>query len=781
MKKLTVLFFACLISFSSILQAKTADNLSQSALFRIKPDKSLTVNVENFLKNRNSETATVWIHFTDKGFYDKAGFDKVASKIILSEKVKTRRSKENIQGVLFLDIPIKADYIEKIIESGGKLRRESKWLNAASFEIEITKLKSIEQMPFVYKIEPVAFFKRNIPIIPNNSETDDDYIKSSNSLDYGNSYAQVNQINVISAHNKGFSGAGVTLAIFDTGFRKSHEAFAYHYNHNRVLAEYDFIFNDSNVSNEPEDASDSWNHGTSTWGTSAGFMPGNLIGPAYNANIILCKTEDVRSETVVEEDNWVAAAEWVEQLGADVISSSLGYTDWYTYEDFDGETALTTIAANTAASLGIIVCNSMGNSGPSSGSLGAPADAFEILSVGAVSSAGLITSFSSRGPTYDGRIKPEVVARGLSDYVSDAYSDFSYGTSSGTSFSCPLVAGVTCLAIEAHPTFPSSLIRTLIMETADNSDAPNNTYGWGLVDAAAAVEWGAKFTADTTFGDPPITVQFYDSSSIPASSWQWDFGDGNTSTLQNPVHTYTYSGAFNVSLTIETAYGPLVSTQNGFVIAPGDTLRFISDSVYAGEQAVMSVELNNSMNFNRIIIPFEFDATIDMVLDSVGFGSRTEYFEDKKFLTNDPSNNSYTIALQADNGGGAPLLPPGNGEIAKLFFSIAALELGDKTSSVDSTQNYVYNLKLESEFAEFTPEFHNGTISSKYVLRGDANLSGQIGIGDLTYLVNFFFLLGPKPIAFQAGDVTADLVISMPDITYLVDYLFQNGPAPPTP
>ncbi len=781
MKKITILFFIWLISFSSILQAKISDNLSQTAIFRIKPDKSLTVNAENFLKSRNNKTATIWVHFTDKGFYDKAGFNDAASKISLTEKVKARRLKENIQGVLFLDLPVKADYVEKIIELGGRLRRESKWLNAASFEIEMAKLKVIEQMPFVYKIEPVAFFKKDTPIIPNNSEIDDNYIKSSNNLDYGSSYAQINQIKVNQAHDKGFSGAGVTLAIFDTGFRKSHEAFAYHYNHNRVLAEYDFIFDDNNVSNEPEDASDAWSHGTSTWGTSAGFMPGKLIGPAYNANIILCKTEDVRSETVVEEDNWVAAAEWVEQLGADVISSSLGYSGWYTYEDFDGETALTTIAANTAASLGIIVCNSMGNSGPSSGSLSAPADAFEILSVGAVSSAGLIAGFSSRGPTYDGRTKPEVVARGVSDYVSTASYDNSYGTSSGTSFSCPLVAGVACLAIEAHPTFPSSLIRTLIMETSNNSDTPDNTYGWGLVDAAAAVEWGPKFTADTTFGEPPITVQFYDSSSVLASSWQWDFGDGNISTEQNPVHTYAYAGAFNVSLTIETAYGQLVSTQNGFVIAVGDTLRFISDSAYAGNQAVMSVELINSMDFKRIIIPFVFDTTIDMVLDSVGFGSRTEYFEEKKFVTNDPTHNSYTIALKADDGGGAPPLPPGNGEIAKLFFSIATLELGDKTSKVDSTQNYVYNLELESEFVEFTPEFYNGTINSRYVLRGDVNLDGPIGIGDLTYLIDFFFFLGPKPIAFQAGDVTADLLISMPDITYLVDYLFRDGPAPPTP
>ncbi|RMF94466.1 MAG: hypothetical protein D6741_12600, partial [Planctomycetota bacterium] len=278
----------------------------------------------------------------------------------------------------------------------------------------------------------------------------------------------------------------------DTGFRKSHEAFAFHYAQGHVLAEHDFVFGDGNTANEAGDNPNQWDHGTYIWGTSGGHMDGKIYGPAYEANFILCKTEDIRSETPVEEDNWVAAVEFADSVGADVITSSLTYSAWYTYSDYDGQTATITIAANTADSLGIVVCNAMGNSGPSVGTLTPPADAFDIIAVGAVTSLGSIASFSSRGPTFDGRPKPEVVAQGVSTYASSAAGDAAYTNVSGTSLSTPLVAGLCCLVLEANPCLTPQQVREAVMMTADRAANPDSTtYGHGIPDALAAINYAS--------------------------------------------------------------------------------------------------------------------------------------------------------------------------------------------------------------------------------------------------------------------------------------------------
>jgi subtilisin family serine protease len=308
-------------------------------------------------------------------------------------------------------------------------------------------------------------------------------------LAYGNSLAQIQQISVDLAHNRGFTGAGVLCAIFDTGFRKDHQAFATALAESRLIAEWDFVFDDGDVQNEPEDVSSAHNHGTSCWSVLGGEADGQLYGPAYGASFLLAKTEDIRSETQVEEDNWLAAVEWSDSLGADVISSSLTYSDWYTYSDYDGLTCVTTLAANLATMLGIVVCNAAGNSGPSAGSLGAPVDAFNILSAGSVTSTGALSSFSSRGPTPDGRIKPEVCARGSSTWLASASGTTTYGSGSGTSFACPLVAGCAALVREAHTAWNPLMVREAMMQTASRAATPDNNYGWGIVNVNAAIDY----------------------------------------------------------------------------------------------------------------------------------------------------------------------------------------------------------------------------------------------------------------------------------------------------
>ena len=209
---------------------------------------------------------------------------------------------------------------------------------------------------------------------------------------------------------------------------------------------------------------------------------------------MLARTEDAVTETPIEEDNWIAAMEWADSIGVDVTSTSLGYIDFdspftsYTWEDMDGNTAAITIAADYAVSLGITVVNSAGNEGGNSthNTLGAPSDGDSVIAVGAVTSSGIRASFSSVGPTVDGRIKPDVMAMGSNNYYAST-SGNGYWNGSGTSFSCPLVAGVCALLLQKNPALTPMEVLQLLRSTATQSNNPNNEYGWGIINALSAI------------------------------------------------------------------------------------------------------------------------------------------------------------------------------------------------------------------------------------------------------------------------------------------------------
>lgn len=276
------------------------------------------------------------------------------------------------------------------------------------------------------------------------------------------------------------------LCMLDTGFYRHHEAL----NHLRILAEWDFVHGDSITENQPgQDSLNQDEHGTITLSTVGGFKEGNLIGPAYGALFALAKTEWVPSETQIEEDWWTQGIEWADSLGAEVVSSSLGYTDWYTYEWMNGDSCVTTIAADIAASKGIVVCNAMGNQGNYQGSIIAPADADSILAVGAVDSSGNLAGFSSIGPTYDGRTKPEVVAQGAATYCVWPYDSTSYLRASGTSLSTPLIAGVAALVRDAHPEWSAMKVREALLMSASQARSPDNHKGWGIPNALRAINY----------------------------------------------------------------------------------------------------------------------------------------------------------------------------------------------------------------------------------------------------------------------------------------------------
>jgi subtilisin family serine protease len=314
-------------------------------------------------------------------------------------------------------------------------------------------------------------------------------MRKASDLDYGTSFDQLNQIKVPFLHDVGLDGRGVIVAVLDAGFDNlPHEAFAT----TRILATRDFVNGDTGVGDG--DVGEG-SHGTATLSVLGGYRPGQLIGPAYAASFLLAKTENTESETPVEEDNWAAAAEWAESMGADVISSSLGYLEFdrpftsYTAADMDGETAVSTRAADLAGERGVVVVNSAGNEGPNTAhnTLGAPADGDLVLAVGAVTSSGSRASFSSVGPTADGRIKPDVAAQGVGVKVAAPNSTTGYLSANGTSFSCPLTAGVVALLLQANPQASVDQVFQALRSTATQAGRPDHLLGYGVVDALAAL------------------------------------------------------------------------------------------------------------------------------------------------------------------------------------------------------------------------------------------------------------------------------------------------------
>ncbi|MBD3404462.1 S8 family serine peptidase [candidate division GN15 bacterium] len=789
--------FAFISGLVLVLAALAVPSVHSAAMPYLTPDPVVTSKAaepvspaaRQFLADKGTETVKVWVYFTDKGIFDQAQFAAAAQTVTLSEKVRERRAKVGMDQVLFVDLPVVKSYVSGIEDAGAKLRRVSKYLNAASYEIAFEDLDRIAALPYVAQVRPLAVFTRDLPEAPSGTDSfntpggGEDVTPGADGLNYGSSFDQLDQINVIPVHEKGYNGEGVTLAIFDTGYRKSHQAFAQHYADGRVLGEWDFVFDDDNTANESGDWSSQWNHGTYIWSTSAGYLDGVIYGPAYKANFLLAKTEDVRSETQVEEDNWVAAVEWADSAGADLITSSLGYSQWYTYSDYDGETATITIAANTAHSLGILVCTSMGNSGPGSGTLTAPADAFNSLSVGAVTSSGSIASFSSRGPTADGRTKPEVVARGVATYCATASGDASYGTANGTSLSTPLVAGAAAVLMQARPSFTPDMIRLALMETADQADNPDNTYGWGLINLDAALTWGVNFYANDRIGEAPVIVHFQDSSTLNVTGWLWDFGDGESSTDQNPLHEFTNPGAYDITLTVQTTeYGELETQKVGYVVALGDTLSFDSAHALAGHQAVVSVNLTNSQAIETLTLPFVIaDSPVDIQFDSATVGARTGYFESMDYLTYNPVANEFTVELTADNGGGSPPLAPGSGEILRLYITTDSTALGGQANPIDTMSTSFYSMSVKSTVMEYTPVVDAGSVGTTWVLRGDVDNDGDRDLADIIYLVNFIALGGPPPMTIQQSDVNGDGERDLPDVIYLVNNLFLGGPPPPSP
>lgn len=438
-----------------------------------------------------------WIYFVDKGPVVTNQISKIAREN-LSNRAIQRRLKRGIPGKNFdgSDLPVYNHYIQQTRNFGIDVVQKSRWLNAISVRATDAQIAELSELSFVKKTHPVGFYKRKSVVYDKSIQNlpSESLIEKTSNLDYGASINQIQICNVEPLHAEGLTGKDVLITLIDSGFfHDQHQALQ----HLNILAERDFINNDEQTSNEDgQDTASQHSHGTRVLSAIGGFMPGSLIGPAYGATYALAKTEHIPTETRTEEDNWVAAVEWADSLGTDIISSSLGYLefdDGFTYplSALDGRTMVTSIAATMAVEKGIIVVTSAGNEGnhPIWPYVWSPADGIGVIAAGGVNPDGSRYSGSSIGPTADNRIKPDVLAMATSvATVNPGSSDLLF-SDRGTSFAAPIIAGICALIVERHPNSTPGDILTSLTATASQSDSPDNLMGYGIVDALKAANF----------------------------------------------------------------------------------------------------------------------------------------------------------------------------------------------------------------------------------------------------------------------------------------------------
>ena len=437
-----------------------------------------------------------FIYFKDKGTevsqtLNKSSLEYFEAVKSLSPKAIERRIKNIGEDfITYDDLPINKNYIAELESLNIKIIRKLNWFNSVSADLTSHQIEIIKNLPYIKSIEPVKkLYFQNDPLLnPDpqlNKEMDITY-------NYGLSLNQMNLSDIPIVHSKNINGKNVLIGVLDSGFDwERHESLK----DRNVIAEYDYVFNDSVTANQNGDSPFQHNHGTYVFSILAGYFNSKLIGPAYNSSFILAKTEDIRSETVIEEDNYAEALIWMESLGVDITTGSLGYNIFddgysYSYSEMNGNTTVVTRALELAFERGVSTFTSAGNEGDDPWFyILAPADGFNVISVGAVTENGNVAGFSSRGPTSDGRVKPEVAAFGVSTFGALAGTIDGYGFNSGTSAAAPIASGVGALLLSAHPHLKNTQMRSIILESSSNSSNPNNQIGYGIISAKNAIEF----------------------------------------------------------------------------------------------------------------------------------------------------------------------------------------------------------------------------------------------------------------------------------------------------
>lgn len=435
-----------------------------------------------------------WVYFTDKP--NSATF--LSNPLsMLTQRALDRRTAQGI-ALNVNDVPIHQPYIDQITAATGIIvKAKSKWLNCLHIRGTIANINALSSLSFVDHItfandalntsgrisQPKSASKNQL--INKNMNVETNFL-------YGTSANQIQMLNGHLLHQANYTGTGKVIAVLDSGFINVNTASPFQrlFDNNLILGGYNYVSQSSDVYSLH-------NHGTMVLSCMGGYVENQLVGTAPDANYYLFVTEDVISENPVEESYWVEAAEEADRLGVDIITSSLGYYEYdnslysHNYEDFTGNNAFASRGANIAFSKGIIVLASAGNSGGSSSPLdrvGVPAEATNVLAIGAVQANEVYANFSSIGPSFDGRIKPDIMAQGQASVLANTSGNVV--TASGTSFSCPITSGVVACLWQALPSLTNQQIVNLIKQSADKFTTPSAQYGYGIPDFQAALNAG---------------------------------------------------------------------------------------------------------------------------------------------------------------------------------------------------------------------------------------------------------------------------------------------------
>lgn len=397
----------------------------------------------------------------------------------LSAKALERRRKYGIK-VDEYDLPVTPAYVERLRERGLRVLHVSKWNNTAVVETADSVLaRRLPELSFVKSVRKVWESPDSVQVVARPDRHD--YL--ANKLDtvdgyYGRARGQVEMIAADRLHKAGFRGEGITIAVIDGGFFNADCIDALQ--GCKVLGTRNFTGSGRSVYEEQQ-------HGTMVLSCMATNRPQSLVGTAPEASYYLLQSEITESENIVEEDNWCAAVEYADSLGCDIVTSSLGYYEFddplasHTYAEQDGRTAINSRSASLAASRGLLVLNSAGNSGNDRWKkIGFPADAKDILTVGAVTYERKNTLFSSLGNTADGRTKPDVMALGQDAWLLDMTGCTS--TANGTSFSTPILCGGVACLLQACPDRSPKEIIDAVCRSGHNAATPDNVYGYGIPD-----------------------------------------------------------------------------------------------------------------------------------------------------------------------------------------------------------------------------------------------------------------------------------------------------------
>ena len=425
-----------------------------------------------------------WVYFSDK----PNAVNYLANPLsMLTQRSLDRRVAQGIP-LDNLDVPIAQTYIDQVTAATGiTVKAKSKWLNALHIRGTQSNIQALTNLSFVSSVKFANQALNNRTTNNNLENLVSKRMDVAENFNYGTSANQIQMLNGHLLHQQNYTGAGKIIAVLDSGFQNVNTATPFQrlFTNNLILGGYNYVSQSTNVY-----ALDY--HGTMVLSCMGGYVDGQLVGTAPDAQYYLFVTEDVASENPVEESYWVEAAEEADRLGVDVITSSLGYFGYdnpsysHTYSEMTGNQAFASRGANIAFSKGIVVVASAGNSGASSNPyVGVPAEATNVLAIGAVKPDETYATFSSTGPSFDGRVKPDIMAQGQAAVVSNTSGTIV--TANGTSFSGPIMAGMITSFWSAVPSLKATQVVQFVKQSADRYTAPTNLFGYGIPDFQLAL------------------------------------------------------------------------------------------------------------------------------------------------------------------------------------------------------------------------------------------------------------------------------------------------------